>query len=295
MPLLTCRVKYFLVIFLLLICGNSYAKNDDTTKGQAVITFNAQLIKDSSNLTDNVHWFLFSKDNNNLRLLTHEKGGSQSIALYEGNYTMVTTYGYAKKITHFDVVPNSNEIKNIVLQAGILSLNAHFPLKQATENARKNNDFTFSLTKLSENDEDDDEDNIEIGVILSKQPITLTAGSYEINTYFRGQLAAKNDLKIIEGRHVQADILLDSAQIKVHLANREGGEALIGPIWSIFAETSDLAYEKASSYIEPILASGKYTIIATYKGEVYQKVITVKPGEHQHIELLTSKDKEKIQ
>ncbi|WP_370930874.1 hypothetical protein [Bartonella sp. DGB1] len=276
------KYSIYLILIITISTPSLQAKQQNVT----TLSLNASITDNNDFLKDNVNWFLFTNNENKPKLIFQKKGGSEVLTIPKGDYILVTLYGYAKDISYLNIT-NDNYKKNINLNAGILSLSPYFKDKK---NIKKQElkDFSFSISLINE---EQDSEIVVIDKILPETPIIIKQGFYNITTYYRGEIAAKNELNIVAGKYTQADVKLDSAQITVSLANSESGEALAGTSWSIITETNDLVYEKTSSYISPMLIAGTYTVMAKYDGELYQKNIMVKSGEHKNVTLITSIDK----
>ncbi len=273
---------HFKLLFLITIFINYNIQAQATDKGDVYL--NASLVEDSSYLSQGIHWFIFKQENNKQKLtpVRQEKGGSQTLKLPSGKYTLVTIYGYANHVSEFEVFANQEQTINITLNAGLLSLTAHFANLSSKKNA---SEFSFKIQPLNEM-------LIPIQPVLvdrlpPEKTIITKQGIYEITTYYHNQIAAKNNLYIVPGRHTKAKIALNVAQITLGLVKKNSQKKhLPNVFWTIIDATSDIVYEKEGTTITPILTAGTYTVLAKYNGKTYEKTITVNTGQNKTIEIL---------
>jgi hypothetical protein len=275
-----------------LIPGVSGAGGDERGHGSPLVasqtvTLSAQLTADSPELTRGLIWRVFKPepaDDGKLPLVVAEQGGTRTFDLPPGSYLVHAAFGRAgatKRIT----VGNEPRVENFVLDAGGLTLDATLAggLRIAPSKVR------FDVMEAAESP--GGERAMIAPKVRPNSVVRLNAGVYHVVSYY-GQVNAviRSDIRIDPGKLTVATMEHKAAQLSMKLVRAAGGEAIADTAWSVLTDSGDVVRESVGPFAAMVLAEGDYTVIANNRDRIYQRSFTVKSGQDDDIELITSRD-----
>jgi len=255
--------------------------------GTQSVTLSAQLTAESPELTRGLIWRIFkpdASDDGKLPLVVAEQGGTRSFDLEPGSYLVHAAFGRAgatKRIT----VGNEPRVENFVLDAGGLKLDA--TLAGGTRIAPSK--VRFDVMEGAEGS--DGERAMIAPQVRPNSVVRLNAGVYHVVSYY-GQVNAviRSDIRIDPGKLTVATVEHKAAQLSMKLVRAAGGEAIADTAWSVLTDSGDVVRESVGPFAAMVLAEGAYTVIANNRDRIYQRSFTVRSGQDEDIELITSRD-----
>ncbi|RST86428.1 hypothetical protein EJC49_10610 [Aquibium carbonis] len=255
--------------------------------GTQQVRLSAQLTAESPELTRGLIWRIFKPDagdDGKLPLVVAEQGGTRSFDLAPGSYLVHAAFGRAgatKRIT----VGNEPRMENFVLDAGGLKLDAMLSdgMRIAPSKVR------FDVMEGTEGP--DGERAMIAPQVRPNSVVRLNAGVYHVVSYY-GQVNAviRSDIRIDPGKLTVATVEHKAAQLSMKLVRASGGEAIADTAWSVLTDSGDVVRESVGPFAAMVLAEGDYTVIANNRDRIYQRSFTVRSGQDEDIELITSRD-----
>lgn len=234
--------------------------------------------RDAIYLQKNIIWKIFtSQPAAAPKLLTSITGGREIFKLPAGKYTIVAIYGGAYQTLEVELKAKEVQAKELVLDAGAAEFSAIFPGQPNYSKA----DLEFAIFST----EDDGLKEPYLQKIKPNDTVILKAGSYNLVAYYGNEMATQNNIQVEADKLITYQIELNNAQITLSLLDPKTNQPLENTKWSIVDESSDIAYEANGKEIKPILAAGEYTILASYNGNIYEKIIKVTTAKDQTITL----------
>ncbi len=255
--------------------------------GSQTVTLSAQLTAESPELTRGLIWRIFKPEaggDGKLPLVVAEQGGTRNFELAPGSYLVHAAFGRAgatKRIT----VGNEPRVEKFVLDAGGLTLDATLAggLSIAPSKVR------FDVMEAAESP--GGERAMIAPKVRPNSVVRLNAGVYHVVSYY-GQVNAviRSDIRIDPGKLTVATMEHKAAQLSMKLVRAAGGEAIADTAWSVLTDSGDVVRESVGPFAAMVLAEGDYTVIANNRDRIYQRSFTVKSGQDDDIELITSRD-----
>ena len=255
--------------------------------GTQPVTLSAQLTAESPELSRGLIWRIFkpeAADDGKLPLVVAEQGGTRTFDLAPGSYLVHAAFGRAgatKRIT----VGEEPRVENFVLDAGGLKLDATLAggARIAPSKVR------FDVFEAAEGS--DGERAMIAPQVRPNSVVRLNAGTYHVVSY-NGQVNAviRSDIRIDPGKLTVATVEHKAAQLSMKLVRAAGGEAIADTAWSVLTDAGDVVRESVGPFAAMVLAEGDYTVIANNRDRIYQRGFTVKSGQDEDIELITSRD-----
>jgi hypothetical protein len=96
------------------------------------------------------------------------------------------------------------------------------------------------------------------------------------------------DLRVEPGQLTDATLYHKAAQVSFKLVTESGGEAIADVDWTVKTADGSTVYTDVGAFPSTVLAEGDYTVLAKRGGTVYNRDFSIKPGQPQEIEVLTS-------
>jgi hypothetical protein len=255
--------------------------------GTQPVTLSAQLTAESPELTRGLIWRIFKPeagDDGKLPLVMAEQGGTRTFDLAPGSYLVHAAFGRAGATKRISV-GEEPRVENFVLDAGGLKLNATLAGGSRLAPAK----VRFDVLEAEEGD--DGERAMIAPQVRPNSVVRLNAGVYHVVSYY-GQVNAviRSDIRIDPGKLTVATMEHKAAQLSMKLVRAAGGEAIADTAWSVLTDSGDVVRESVGPFAAMVLAEGDYTVIANNRDRIYQRSFTVKSGQDEDIELITTRD-----
>lgn len=247
------------------------------------LILNARLKNSNEDIAKGLVWRVYAPIlgiGDKLPLIATYEGGSARFSLEPGSYLVHVSFGHASVVHHVSLESRQNVVKNFILDAGGVILNA--TLLNGIINDKE---LRFTIYE-------DEKENDDTGVILSnvkpQSIVRLKAGHYHIASHY-GSINAtvRSDIHVDTGKITEVTLEHQAAQIVLKLVRQEGGEALADTSWSITNDSGDIVYETVGAYVSLVLAEGEYIAIAKNKDKIYQKVFSVVSGRDEDVSVVT--------
>ncbi|WP_273760173.1 carboxypeptidase regulatory-like domain-containing protein [Bartonella sp. ML70XJBT.G] len=259
-------------------------ENKENFVAQSQLILHARLKNKKEDIVKGLIWRVYAPIlgiDNKLPLIATYEGGSAHFDLEPGSYLVHLSFGHASAVQHIDLESGQNLVKNFILDAGGIILNA--TLLNGIINEKE---LRFTLYE-------DEKENDETGVILSnisaQSIVRLKAGRYHVASHYGSiNATARSDVQVDTGKITEVTLEHQAAQIILKLVRQEGGEALADTSWSITNDSGDIVYETVGAYVSLVLAEGEYIAIAKNQDKIYQKVFSVVSGHDAEINVVAN-------
>lgn len=249
---------------------------DDSSSPTAVgLTLDALLTEGEETIEKGLVWRIFGSepgDDGALPLIATAKGGTANLQLQPGSYLVHAAFGRAGATTRITIDHEARH-KTMVLNAGGLRLEGVLP-----------NDIPMRDQKLKFDIYDADEDvNGERKLVLPNvkpgRTVRLNAGTYHVvSKYGDVNATIRADIRVEAGKTTTAKVEHRAAQVTLNLVRGDAGYPLADTAWSVLGPSGDIIAENVGAFPTMILQSGDYTVIARNKDRIFQKDITIQPG-----------------
>ncbi len=254
-------------------------------QGSAVVKLSAQMVEDGPDIPRGLVWRIFKVDGDaegKLPLVASSRGGTSTFQLEPGAYLVHAAFGRAgatKRIT----VTREGTSETLMLDAGGLKLHAVAPGGLPV----KSDQLKFSIYEGSS---DAPGERPLIAPDVSPDAIVrLNAGVYHVvSTYGGVNAVVRTDIRVEAGKLTDATVEHRAAQLTLKLVREAGGEAMADTSWSVLNEGGDAVREAVGPYASMVLAEGNYTIVAKNRDRIYQRDLSVTPGDDEEVEVLAS-------
>lgn len=249
------------------------------------VSLTAELTDKGAAIPRGVVWRVFSIDPNEdgkLPMIATGDGGTALFHLRPGPYLVHAAFGRAGATKRIRVGREPTH-ENVVLDAGGIELNA--TLRGGGEIPPQK--LRFSIYEPSPDGSNDGE--LIIPNVRPDAIVRLNAGVYHIvSKYGRVNAVVRADLRVEAGKLTQATVEHRAAQVTIKLVRDHGGEAIADTSWQIVSDAGDLVRKTVGPFAAMVLAEGEYTAIAKNRGQTYQRAFTVKTGQNEDVEVLSS-------
>jgi hypothetical protein len=247
------------------------------------LTLSAKLSEDGDVIPTGLIWRVFSTepdDSGKLVLLASAEGGTSTFDLKPGVYLVHAAYGRAGATKRIRV-GNEPKQEQFILDAGGLKLNAVI----AGGGRIPPDQLRFSIYEGSA--ENGSDRPLIVPDVEPNKIVRLNAGTYHVvSTYGNVNAVVRSDIRVDANELIEATVEHRAAQLTLKLVREPGGEALADTAWSVLNESGETVRESVGAFASMVLAEGQYTVIAKNRNRLYQKDLTVIPGDNQDVELL---------
>lgn len=247
------------------------------------LTLEARLVAGQDPLRQGVTWRLFAAEpgeDGQLPLVATATGGTAVVPLPPGTYLVHAAFGRAvatKRVT----LGTAAHTESLVIEAGGMKLSAVV-----------GDDFPVAPDRVTFEVSQENESGQRVVVVPKASPervLRLKAGTYHVvSRYGSVNSVVRADIEVEPGKLTEAVIRHDGAEATLKLVSDAGGEALANTSWTVLTEAGDTVHESVGAFPRLILAAGKYTAVASHKGQVYSRDFEIESGRDRDIEVRLS-------
>ncbi|MBE7185090.1 MAG: hypothetical protein INR68_11890 [Methylobacterium mesophilicum] len=256
-------------------------------QGLGSVTLSAKMTETGGDISRGLVWRVFKPEPNQdgkLPLVASARGGTSTVQIEPGSYLIHASFGRAgatKRIT----VGRQGGKEALVLDAGGLELNAVVPGGGAIDPSK----LKFSIYEGKEGPTG--ERALIVPDVAPATVVRLNSGVYHIvSTYGAVNAVARSDIRVEAGKLTQATVEHRAGQVTFKLVREAGGEAMADTAWSILTDGGDSIREAVGPYASMVLAEGDYVVIAKNRDRIYQRELTVKPGDDEEVDVLANEE-----
>lgn len=254
-------------------------------QGLGSVTLSAKMVESGSDITRGIVWRVFKPEPNKegkLPLVASARGGTSTFQIEPGSYLVHASFGRAGATKRITVGRDGNK-ESLVIDAGGLELNAVLPGGGAIDPAK----LKFSIYEAQEGPTG--ERALIVPDVAPNTVVRLNSGVYHIvSNYGAVNAVARSDIRVEAGKLTQATVEHRAAQITFKLVRDAGGEAMADTSWSVLTDGGDSIREAVGPYASMVLAEGDYVVIAKNRERIYQKELSVKPGDDEEVDVLAN-------
>ena len=258
---------------------------DQATAGELLLE--ARLTEDTDPLPGGVVWRIYNAallpGEQKLRMIATAEAGSARFLLDPGDYLVHAAFGRAGATTKISI-GNEPMTQTLLLDAGGLRLNATLPGSEIT----RPSELRFDIHSI---DETTGEYTLIVPDVPANEIVRLPAGTYHVlSRYGSHNAEIRADLRVEAGKTTTATIQHQAAFVSFELVRAAGGAPLADTAWSILSPTGEIILEHAGPSPSAILSGGTYTIVAENRDTIYQREVSIEPGEDTSIEILAKSE-----
>ena len=251
--------------------------------GQSQLQLEARLVEGQETLKSGLTWRVFGSEpgiDGHLPLVATAAGGTSSVNLPTGTYLVHAAFGQAEATKRITVGPG-RQSESLILDAGGLKLDAVI----GDDNPAQPDRVSFEVAQDGPNGQ-------RVTVLPKVAPgliLRLKAGTYHVTSrYGTVNSVVRADIEIEAGKLTEAVIHEDGAEATLRLVSEAGGEALANTSWTVLTEGGDTLQESVGAFPRLILASGKYTAVASHNGRTYSLDFEIQSGRDRDVEVKLS-------
>ena len=260
------------------------AKTAALASQPVAINFKALLTEAGPEVRNGLVWRIFDSKlgrNGRYKLISTHRDAAPTADLRPGDYLVNAAYGLSNLTKKVTVTPGQTADETLVLNAGglrlgsILANGAELPPNAVRYDVFADEADQFGNRQKVMGD-------AKPGVI-----IRLNAGVYHIvSVYGDANAIVRADVTVEPGKLTEATINHSAARVSFKLVLRRGGEAQADTRWNILTPGGDIVKESAGALPTHILAAGRYTVLARFRGKDYSQEFLINTGEVKQIEVV---------